>query len=354
VFDTDAAYDFHIELTDKCNAGCPMCGRTDPLNGCRPNEKVRKIELTLEDFRTHFTPQFCTRVGEVQFGGGLGDALAGRDCLEAIAHLTGHGVTVVLSTNGSLRSPAWWTRLGEAMKRTGSRLELHIDGLADTNPLYRVNTDFEKIMENARAYLATGAHAEWYWILFRHNEHQVEQARDLAYDMGFADFVLIDTIRFGRKRRFDYVLPSGERRALEPPTRTALDFRRRFHGGGESAGAAPERPAPERPAPGRKAAAAAEGIAGIRCKAQINNRPYITADGQVSACCWIDHSEEERALQAAAGRRFEDYNIRNRPLEEILHDEPFASLFERGWRAGEGAICQRKCGLGLRNTRARI
>ncbi len=353
MFDSARPYSFHIELTDKCNSGCPMCGRTGAMNRCRANEaKVRKIELTLADFEAQFTPAFCRQVEEVQFGGGLGDALAASDCLEICDYLTAQSVRLVVSTNGGLRSLDWWRRFGAVMGRNGSHLELHVDGLRDTNALYRVNTDFDKIMANAAAYLATGAVADWYYILFRHNEHQVEEARDLARDMGFRHFVLIDTIRFGASRRFDYVLPDGTPAALEPARLSAADYRARFRTASEAEEAAAAAP-PALPA-GSKAAQAAAGINGIRCKAQMLNRPYITADGNVSACCWIDHSEEERGLQAAAGRQFADYNIRSRPLEDILRDEPFAGLFQRGWQQGEGAICRRKCGEGVRNKRLRL
>lgn len=350
MFDPNRPYSFHVELTDKCNAGCPMCGRTDAMNRCQVNrQKVRKIELTLDDFTAQFTPAFCRRVEEVQFGGGLGDALAASECLEICDYLTAQGVRLIVSTNGSLRSRDWWQRFGTVMARNGSHLELHIDGLRDTNALYRINTDFDRILANAEAYLASGAVADWYYILFRHNEHQVEEARDLARSLGFRHFVLIDTIRFGKTQRFDYVFPDGTPGKLEPSQLSAADYRERV------------RTAPDleeevaRPVPSDgKAAEAAAGINGIRCKAQMLNRPYITADGNVSACCWIDHSEEERGLQARAGRRFQDYNIRTRPLEDILQDEPFASLYRTGWERNVGAVCRRKCGEGLRNKRSRL
>ena len=145
-------YIFHIELTDKCNAGCPMCPRTDAMNFCKPDrKKVFNVELSLDDFKQHFSDEFCAGTEEIVFGGAYGDPLAASQLLEIADHLTARGVRLAVSTNGSLRKPEWWRRLGEMMKRTGSRLELHIDGLADTNPLYRVKTDFAKIIENAEA-----------------------------------------------------------------------------------------------------------------------------------------------------------------------------------------------------------
>ena len=342
MFGPGRPYIFHIELTDKCNAGCPMCPRTDAMNRCRPNGNVHNVELTAEDFRTHFTDEFCARTTEIVFGGAYGDPLAGSELIEIVDHLTARGVRLAISTNGGLRPPHWWTRLGEMMLRTGSRLELHVDGLADTNHLYRVNTRFARIMENARAYIATGARAEWHFIIFRHNQHQIEEAYRLSREMGFAGFTLIDTNRFAGKQTYDYVMPKGERRQLELPTIKAGQFRQAGEGitfvedpDEETQGA--------RPASGR-----------IDCKSAAFNRPYISAHGQVSACCWITGSAEEEAFLAGHSLGPERYNIRCRPLEEILLDEPFASLYARAWAADSLAVCRHKCGKMIRNRRNRL
>lgn len=341
MFRADRPYVFHVELTDKCNAGCPMCPRTDALNFCKPDRtRVFNVELGLDDFRTHFTDAFCARTDEIVFGGAYGDPLAASQLLEIVEHLTERGVRVAVSTNGGLRPPRWWTRLGEAMKRTGSRLELHVDGLADTNHLYRVNTRFERIMENARAYIATGARAEWHFIIFRHNQHQVEEAFRQSREMGFAQFTLIDTIRFSGGPCYEYVMPDGERRGLELPTVRASQFR--LAGEGIEYVEEPDGPPP----PSR--------VDRIDCKSARFNRPYVSAHGQVSACCWVTGSEEERAFFAAHALGPERYNIRNRPLEEILLDEPFASHYAAAWKADGLATCRHKCGRMLRNQRNRL
>jgi len=101
-------YTFHIELTDKCNAGCPMCPRTEALNFCRLNrDKVFNVELSLDDFKRHFTDDICARTEEIIFDGAYGDPLAASEVLEITDHLTQRGVRLAAATNGSLRSPDW-------------------------------------------------------------------------------------------------------------------------------------------------------------------------------------------------------------------------------------------------------
>ncbi|MEO0823952.1 MAG: radical SAM protein, partial [Pseudomonadota bacterium] len=278
MFTPERPYGFHVELTDKCNAGCPMCPRTDAWNFCRPDRtKVFNVELGLDDFERHFDARFCEGVGEVIFGGAYGDPIAGSELLEVVEHLTARGVVVAVSTNGGLRRPDWWARLGRAMARTGSRLELHLDGLADTNHLYRVNTRWDRIMENARAYIATGARAEWHFIIFRHNEHQVAEAHAMSREMGFAEFTLIDTIRFSGGPRYAYRMPDGEERALELPAVKAADFALSEAGTvvlerPGAAGPAPPPPPPPparapRPPPRGAGAARGGGGDGVDCEA---------------------------------------------------------------------------------------
>jgi MoaA/NifB/PqqE/SkfB family radical SAM enzyme len=341
-------YIFHIELTDKCNAGCPMCPRTDAMNFCRQDrEKVFNVELSLDDFQQHFTDEFCARTKEIVFGGAYGDPLAASQLPEIADHLTARGVRIAVSTNGSLRKPEWWRRLGVMMKRTGSRLELHIDGLADTNPLYRVKTNFAKIIENAAAYIKTGARAEWHFIIFRHNQHQIDEAFQLSREMGFAEFTLIDTIRFSGGPRYEYRMPGGETRHLELPTVKAADFR-----ASDGGVAVIERP--EQAAQSSALNGTAPGVNGIDCKSAAFNRPYISAHGQVSACCWVTGSNEEAAFFAGHGLRPGRYNIRNRPLKEILLDEPFATLYAKAWAVDSLNNCRHKCGKMLRNKRNRL
>ncbi len=334
MFRPDRPFKFHIELTDKCNAACPMCQRTRHLDRCSTDyDKVRNIELSLADFKRAFPPAFCRNVSRIDLCGSLGDPPAARDCLEICDYLTEHGVLVTMSSNGGLRNRSWWSRLGEIFKRNGSFVEFHIDGLEDTNHFYRVNTRFDWIVRNVEAYLATGAEAEWHYIVFKHNEHQVDEAHRRAKAMGFREFKVIDTIRFGASQRFEYQMPDGSTRYLEPATRSK-----------SATGAAI--PVATRSVSNDRAA-----VNGIRCKSAVENRPYITADGTISACCWISESPDEARLHAQAGFKLESRNIHRYDLETMLYQEPYASLYRQSWERGESPICKRKCGLNKRSTR---
>ena len=57
-----------------------------------------------------------------------------------------------------------------------------------TNAKYRVNVNWSKLMANAQAFIAAGGSAHWDMLVYKHNQHQVDECEQLAKDMGFRWF----------------------------------------------------------------------------------------------------------------------------------------------------------------------
>jgi len=99
-----------------------------------------------------------------------------------------------VETNGSMWKPDVWSNIGKAMGEAEQKqgvekvMTFSIDGLEDTNKLYRIGIKHEKVMANAKAFIEAGGKARWKFIVFKHNEHQVDEAKQLAKDMGFWEF----------------------------------------------------------------------------------------------------------------------------------------------------------------------
>ena len=71
-----------------------------------------------------------------------------------------------------------------------------IDGLEDTNHIYRQGTVFKQIIRNVKAFIQAGGRAQWDFIVFKHNEHQVEKAGELSKKLGFEIFSIKRSNRF--------------------------------------------------------------------------------------------------------------------------------------------------------------
>ena len=367
MFNTDRKYKIHWELTDLCNLKCPMCPRTDAFNHCRPVKEIQNTQFFLDDIKKYFPEKLLKKLKKIDFCGNLGDPCMVRDFYEICEFLViNYGITILVSTNGSMRNPVWWKKLGELFAGTDSWLEFHIDGLRDTNHLYRIGASWDKIMANAQAFISGGAKAQWHYILFKHNQHQAGEAQELATEMGFDKFVLVNTGRFPNNGTFRYMHPDGDWRHLEPAT---ISLRDKI----ENAGSTTLHEVPARiPNRDKNIKATAGNIQiqknnpnvlttanDITCKASIKNRFFIDSQGNVAPCCWVSNRDFQRPGDmlrsiSLAGKDPDSYNIRNRSIEAILHDELFTRVFSDLWESDSLVTCRKKCGEKHRNYRFKI
>ena len=91
-------------------------------------------------------------------------------------------------THGCFRTENWWAELLEIMRPT-DHIIFSIDGLEDTNHLYRINSNWAQI-ERAARMAANKVLTTWKYIVFKHNEHQIEEAVSTARAWGFTWFSL--------------------------------------------------------------------------------------------------------------------------------------------------------------------
>lgn len=229
----------HIEPTDVCQAACPLCAReTDPLF-----RKDLKHHLRIEQIQKHFSDRVIAGLDKMFMCGNYGDPAAGYYTMDIYRYFRQINPTIVLgmNTNGAVQSTFFWHALGGLFNQSQDYVVFSIDGLEDTNQVYRKNVNWEKLMSNVEAFIAAGGNAHWDMLVYKHNQHQVDACEQLARSMGFKWF------RAKISKR-------GFTDRLEAPL-------------------------------GWQLSTIKEGP--IRCHAQLEKSMYIDAQGRVSACCWL-------------------------------------------------------------------
>jgi len=367
----------HLEVTDKCNAACPMCARN--INGGEDNPQLPEVELSLDDVKTMFPIEFIKQLDRLYMCGNYGDPIAAKDTLEIFQYFREHNSKMMLSlhTNGSAKSTEWWTNLAKVLGTKGY-VVFSVDGLEDTNHLYRQNTVFSKIMTNAQAFIDAGGRARWDYIVFAHNEHQVEEAEELSKKMKFEKFQFKKSARFYSnatgvtKEMHQAANRKGLTTLLQPPTNpkyrnSALQELSKIAKATNEVKFLPSKSSDLTGHLGRQVFHIAEDkktamekywdTSSIKCKVAEEKSIYISAEGVVQPCCWtagqmyVWYWEPESSqiwdLINTVGK--DNINAKNKPLQQIVDGLFFQELIPDSWNksscaTGKLAVCAKTCG----------
>ena len=294
-----------VELSTYCNAKCPGCSRhywgtSDKL----PNlveehcsiHSVTKILKELPDL---------SKV-EVQLCGNLGDPMMHPDVLEGCQTWNDMGVKrIFFDTNGGLRSEQFWRDLA---KIPSVFVTFSIDGLVDTNHIYRVGVDWNKLERNFIAFIEEGGQAEWKYLIFKHNEHQIQEARELAQFYGFQRFI--------------------PKMSMRPPPREEVDEKDFMVSEAVDLRSSDIDKVSEE--------------ADIDCKSLTLNRIYLNAEGRIWPCCYtaqrycksqVNYPTEFKEQNPYLYKHYhEGFNlIENKSLKEIFQHEVY-DHFKQAWK----------------------
>lgn len=182
-----------FELTTDCNARCPQCARN--YFGGYKWPTVPDVKLDLKWIKDKIPTEVLPHLDYIRLCGTYGDPLAHPDLLNIVQYFKQFNVPLVINTNGGLKTANYFTKLAKLLT-SKDKVYFGLDGLADTHALHRINTKFEKVITNLKAFSQAGGTSIVSFLIFEHNEHQVNDVKKLAYECGASDFAVKSTSRF--------------------------------------------------------------------------------------------------------------------------------------------------------------
>jgi sulfatase maturation enzyme AslB (radical SAM superfamily) len=187
MFELNTKHTLQIEITTNCSLACPQCARYVEED---INPMMTRAELDLGDIQRLCPVPWVKTLRKMFMCGNFGEPAAARHCLEVMQWFRSVNPNIVLgiNTSGSLRTASWWRDLAAVLSGPLDYAVFSIDGLEDTNSIYRRGSSWSRIMTNAQAFIDTGGSAHWDMLVFEHNQHQIDQAENLARSMGFTWF----------------------------------------------------------------------------------------------------------------------------------------------------------------------
>lgn len=341
MFSFDQLNQIHLEITNNCQASCPMCTRN--INGGLENPLIKTENWSIERYKSIISEEVIQQVSMIYFCGNYGDPLLNNDLLSMIDYTVGmkEDICIRIHTNGSLRSKHWWKKLAQSLPVNHSVI-FALDGLEDTHSLYRIGTDFDKIIENAQCFILEGGRAEWTYLRFKHNEHQVEKARSMAVQLGFETFVMKDSSRWMLDTKFPvYDNNKDVTHYLEPSQWSQLKFI------------------------DKKVLDNYKKIikdTEIGCFALRTKEIYITAQGLLFPCCWlgmipylpINHEHKLVSIRKEILRQYYQLvdslgghnaiDAEKRSIKEIINSQEYQTVWDNYWHDDKLITCVRSCG----------
>lgn len=381
MWQSDNLIQLHIELSNACNAACPMCVRfhkNSPL--IRPDLEIGQITLDL--FKKYFPNEMLKNVKLILFCGVHGDPGVARDTYEICKHIaeTSPKTKIMMNTNAGMRTPDWWDKLGKLFSENKEWLmTFSVDGLEDTNHLYRRNVVWHKLEANIKAFTKHSPKSAWDFLIFKHNEHQLEEARERCKEFNITEFIpkkalgLDNGISLQRMPaltkdgKLDYYIDAPEdpkNRSLENPTGPVQDGYYGF----------------EREDYFKLKAEKSSGYYQqqvdkvydtivdtkwdkfkISCKSQVNSKGgteiFVDNFGRVMPCCYVGTHlngtyTDTRSLQlhkAMNDYGWDKFDLNLHSLEEILSGGHLNRVFADTWglksvKCGKMAYCADTCG----------
>ena len=295
----------NVEMSSHCNGKCPFCSR---------DQKIRPYPghmLKLDDFQ-QLPTSLIEQLKWVNFGGNFGDFSTNPDMISVCRYLKTLNPELVLGgdTNGSVQGKSFWQQLGTYFKN-GSMV-FSVDGLSDTHALHRIGTNYQKIIENINAFTSSGGVAHWKFIVFAHNEHQIDRACDMAKQIGCKRF---------------FVTPSRDYNdSLKQPTGFSFEIKRQIYKSYDDK--------------------AVQNNEKASCKPLSNGSLYIAADGTIHPCCFAhcmyitEHNSAFDFLPPLADKYYDQINIKRTPIQEIIAGDYFSEILEK---STSNDYCRMKC-----------
>ncbi len=318
----------NAELTNYCNASCPMCPRFDfDLNLIK--SITNNSHTTLETIKNSIGPKVLSQLKRFYSCGVLGDGSMNPECLEIYEYVKRCGNShLSLNTNGGARTTDFWKELA----KLNVEVTFSIDGLEDTNHLYRRNVKWDRLMNNVEAFMSAGGEANWDFLIFKHNEHQIEQAEALSKKLGFIDF------RKKYTTRWDDFNSDGE--WIQRESIQVNDYKL-------------EKVAKKIEATGLHITQKSKTTDTFMTR-KINcfsfhkkgSEIYIAANGDVSPCCWLGDLKIHEAKNII--NDYTKVNINHCSLDEILSGDFFKELangIEGQQNAYRLQTCYHTCGV---------
>lgn len=181
-FNVDHGFD--IEISSYCQAFCSGCQRNTAYG--EKSDNLVESHMSYDNFcylMDSIDKLHSSRF--IEFCGEMGDPMMHPDIERFIDRALQTTDKLLIHTNAGLRQPKWYTKIAEKHQDKNLQIKFGIDGCDhDTNWKYRKGVNWQRAMDNLKAWTDAGGKGHWAFLIFDWNYHQIPLAIKMAEEIG--------------------------------------------------------------------------------------------------------------------------------------------------------------------------
>lgn len=314
-----------IDCTSFCNAFCGACDRNIDGGENHPNLKLNHIDL--KDWQSFITQDNLQNIQEIIFNGNFGDFSMHPHFIEMMEILAQVKTDVYLNlnTNGGARNSQFWSDLAVVLNKFAKHdIKWGIDGLEHNHDIYRRGIDWNKRIDNLRAFNESDGNSIWKCIVFDYNKDDIDSISKFAKEAGCIAF------QTNRNRSNPLDMKAYKNFPQQSITGPNLKTFNELYKRKDTFKRQTATPLTN----------AIETIGNFACPYAEEGMLQIDPWGNIWPCCYISG----RQLDLKTNFNYSKYknnHIRNSNLRDITHQ--FAEDLHSAWEHGSIDICN-KCG----------
>ena len=320
---------WHIEVSSICTLKCPRCPRYE-----LPDTLVQD-QLKLSFFQNSFSPEVIKQIQRISFCGDDGDPIYAKEFLEIITYLKKIKPTmnILIITNGSYKKTEWWQKLVSVLNEY-DEIHFSLDGWdQESNSKYRVNCDWDSIIEGIKTVVGHKATITWAGIVFGFNEHNINMMKGMAIGLGMDKFQLTNSTKFGCNYEHynikgkDYLEPSLDRVARQGRFERNISYLTN-----------------KRVKEDQAKKINLQYFNKVKPKHKIvplcmigTKGLYINSQGYFMPCCWLGNRYQYDTYSKFL---IDELNVKKHGIEKVLNNEYWETFFDNFYKIKE---CNSKC-----------
>lgn len=163
-----------IDFTFRCSLKCPLC-----LRQVEPNSLQNRTDISLKNLE-----KICKFFKSQSWCGQFSDCIYHRKFHDCQYIANEYDVGYVVHTNGNGRNDKWWNKTFDLTPKK-STWQFALDGLKHNAHIYRIGTDFDRVLDVMKLGKRKNVRIIWQYIIFPYNKKDIAEAKKISDGEGF-------------------------------------------------------------------------------------------------------------------------------------------------------------------------